>query len=87
MNTQSQGTTAPHHKTSLTPFFSCESGQSLLFSVNPDLPMDDALNHASCILAAALATSRATAEELEKEELWGIVYLLEMSKAIVDSLY
>jgi hypothetical protein len=59
---------------------------SYLFRVNPDVPAGEALEQASLLLAAA----RDMAQEYIPLDLgndaWGLVFLIETAKAVVDSV-
>lgn len=77
--------TAPERTTAQHPFFSCNARDDLLFSVRAGIPADDALEQASCFLAAARTTVYQVAEKVGSESVYGAGYLVEMAKALVDA--
>ena len=79
------GATAPKRVTAQHPFFSCSPNGAPLFSVRPNIPLDDAIDIASCFLASALDTVEQVAQNVGGDLIHGAVYLIEMSKAVVDS--
>jgi len=82
---------APTPVTGATPFGPIGPGNDngKLFSVNPGVPIGDALEKASCILAAALDVlwDMGTDAVRGSEEPWAVFFLVEMSKAVVDSVW
>lgn len=68
-----------------TPFHTCNPNQTRLFAVRPGVPLSDALEAASCTLAAVLRIVSGAAMEHDDEILHGAVFQLEAVKAIVDS--
>ena len=80
------GTHAPPHSprtSSEQAFFDC-TPDFKLFSVRKGAPSPSALASASCFLAAAIDI--ANQNDPNSDALWGSVYLIEMAKAIVDSV-
>ena len=67
--------------TAAAPFLSANSEQAMLFSVNPGVPALDALETTSCFLDDALK-----AMGNEENCCFAAHYLIQMSKAVVDSL-
>jgi hypothetical protein len=67
------------------PFFSCGPDGPALFAVRKDISALHALEQASDFLAAARRIADDTAKEAVSETAWATVYLIEMSKAIVDA--
>ena len=65
------------------PFFPTDSQGTFLFSVNADVPIEDALETASSYLLSALEVARSNAEEAKTSHGWAAVYLIEMAQAIV----
>lgn len=68
--------------TDATGFYEYSSSQKPLFSVIPGVPANGALEAASCFLAAA----RDCAYLGEENTSSAAAYLIEMAKAVVDSL-
>lgn len=66
------------------PFFSCNSEQERLFSVCEGVSILDALNQVSCFLASAQSAAES-ADGGDVRLIWAAAYLIEMSKAVVDS--
>ena len=85
MNTQAKGASAPILKTAVTKFFPCNPAQDALFSVNPSVPVEDALGTASCFLASAVGIMQEVALQIDTNEAWAALYLVEMSKGVVDA--
>ncbi len=67
------------------PFHTCSSDKTPLFAVLPGVPLEDALERASCALAAILRIVQQAAADHDDEILFGAVFQLEAVKAIVDS--
>ena len=65
------------------PFFSVNPQGECLFSVNSDVPVEDALETASSYLLSALEVARSNADEAKTSHGWAAVYLIEMAQAIV----
>lgn len=62
------------------PFFSCNSARTSLFSVNPGVPTEDALQMVQCILEDAL-----DAMNHEEETNFAVHRLVTLAKAVVDA--
>ena len=75
-------TDTQHGATDATDFFTYSSSQKKLFSVLPGVPADGALEAASCFLDVA----RDCAYSGEGNFSNAAAYLIEMAKAVVDSL-
>lgn len=76
---------SPKRITAQRPFFSCGPNDDRLFSVRADVPLSDALEQASCFLAAALSAVYEAADDAGNASVHGAAYLVEMSKAVVDA--
>ncbi len=85
MDHPTPGLTTPTRVTSPLPFFPCNPSGDRLFSVRADVPLPDALEQASCLLAVARDATYQVAESLGSAA-YGPAYLIEMAKAVVDSL-
>lgn len=85
MDYPTPGTSTPSRVTSHFPFFGCNASGDRLFSVRADVPLPDALEQASCLLAVARDAAYQVAESL-RSAAYGPAYLIEMAKAVVDSL-
>lgn len=85
MDHPTPGTSTPTRVTSHLPFFPCNPSGDRLFSVRADVPLPDALEQASCLLAVARDVTYQVAEGLGSAA-YGPAYLIEMAKAVVDSL-
>lgn len=79
-------TTKPIRITKEHPFFSCSVDSQSLFKITQGIELDDALNQASCFLASTLKITEDLAFENDSAQAWAAHYLVEISKAIVDSL-
>lgn len=75
-------TNTQHGATDATDFFTYSSSQKTLFSVRPGVPANGALEMASCFLDVA----RDCAYSGEGNFSNAAAYLIEMAKAVVDSL-
>ncbi|MDP3322679.1 MAG: DUF3077 domain-containing protein [Hydrogenophaga sp.] len=75
----------PVRTTKEHPFFSCSVHQDPLFLINSGVKFEDALSQASCFLSSALKISEDAAFECDTAQAWASCYLIEISKAIVDS--
>ncbi|SDJ61304.1 DUF3077 domain-containing protein [Pseudomonas indica] len=60
-------------------------GFSTLFSVQPGVPVLDALEHASALLGVALEGARDLAIQGDEQQPWAVVYLLESTLALVNA--
>lgn len=68
--------------TDATGFYEYSASQKNLFSVVPGVPANGALEAASCFLAAARDCAHSGEENISS----AAAYLIEMAKAVVDSL-
>ena len=62
---------------------------SSLFSVNPGVPVQEALKHASLLLKGAELTADDIHSHLsgyEAEQLWNVIHGIEMARSLVDAL-
>ena len=81
------GASAPQtHSTSHYPFYRCTPEHACLFSVNQGIPAAAALEQASVFLDAALGVARDCAVEEIQDRYWTMVYLMDMAKAVVNSV-
>lgn len=73
------------------PFFSCNPNGDSLFTVRAGLPLEDALNEASCFLGAAQGVVSDAAMDLsgpehpESRDIFAALYLVQFAKALVDA--
>ena len=72
----------------VTHFSGCNLDGLSLFKVNPEVPVSDALEHASCLMDCANKLTVMAACELEEPgaALWAAHFLNEMAKAVVDDV-
>ena len=86
--TQPQGAPAPR-VTKNTPFVRANAAGEMLFSVRAGVPAVDALEMASCYLAAARDATHQMATDLSdaglNDGVWPAYYLIEMAKAALDA--
>lgn len=66
--------------TASLPFFSCNPAQTSLFSVNPGVPSEDALQMVQCFLDDALV-----AMNKDEQMSFAACRLVEMAKAVLDA--
>ena len=70
-------------------FESCNPAGELLFEVRAGVPAVDALEMASCYMAAARDATERPAVELSEngfnDRVWGAFYLIKMAKAALDA--
>lgn len=68
-------------------FSSCGEPEQMLFRVNADVPLQQALEHASTLLyyAKKLALDAAMGARAERYA-WALHFLAEMGKAVVDDV-
>ncbi|MCB2256463.1 DUF3077 domain-containing protein [Pseudomonas chlororaphis] len=68
-------------------FGTCGDGDQTLFRVNADVPLHQALEHASTLLyyAKKLALDAAMEEQGERYA-WAAHFLAEMGKAVIDDV-
>jgi formaldehyde-activating enzyme involved in methanogenesis len=69
-----------------TGFASIANHQPHLFQVNPNIPAGEALEQASLLLAAAYDMAHEVAQLDVGNDVWGMACLIEMAKAVVDSV-
>jgi hypothetical protein len=88
MSKQTKGAAAPKRTTSRLAFERANAAGDLLFEVRPGVPATDALECASCYLAAAKEATcelAMTQSEGGLERIWAAYYLIFMAKAVVDA--
>ena len=71
------------------PLYTCAHQGTSLFSINPGVPVQDALNHASLLLKGAELTAddiRSHLSGFEAEQLWNVIHSVEMARGLVDAL-
>lgn len=78
--------TPPCARTVAIPFQRIADHQPHMFTVAPDVDAGLALEHASLILAAAHRMAEAVAQLDIGDDAWGMACLIDMAKAIVDSV-
>ena len=78
-------------------FWQVNAGQQMLFSVNAGVPRQDALRAASCMLDLCHELSRAigmlsddqllkgTSDIDPRQLAWGVAYLSDMAKGVIDA--
>lgn len=81
-------TRSPSNKTlGVVTFAVCGCQGRELFRVNPDVPILEAMEHASLLLACAKALSLEAALDADGARYaWASHYLSEMGKAVIDDL-
>lgn len=73
-------------KTVASPFFQANYAGQTLFAVAEGVPVDDALEWASCFLASVIDTLASLADEHTQEpQFYTAVYLAQMAKAAVSA--
>ncbi len=80
MAVNTQGTTVP------VSFFSCNSDQTNLFSVQPGVPVLNALQMASTFLSVAHGSACQADESCADNSGNAAAYLVTMAKAVIDSI-
>jgi hypothetical protein len=66
-------------------FSTCGPSRQPLFRVNPDIPIESALEHASNLLACIHELSLdAAMNDAGKQSIWAVHHLSDMAKAILD---
>ncbi|MCC7311092.1 MAG: DUF3077 domain-containing protein [Sulfuritalea sp.] len=81
-----QAPIAGTRKTQFKKFFSCNPNQDALFAINADIDLDDALEQASTFLSSAEKVVRDLAMmNGGNESAFAALYLVQMSKALVDA--
>ena len=71
------------------PLYTCAHQGTSLFSINPGVPVQDALKHASLLLKGAELTAddiRFHLSGFEAEQLWNVIHSVEMARGLVDAL-
>ena len=71
------------------PLFTCAHEGTSLFSINPGVPLQDALKHASLLLKGAELTAddiRSHLSGYEAEQLWCVIHGIEMARGLMDAL-
>ncbi|RMQ99950.1 hypothetical protein ALP94_01888 [Pseudomonas savastanoi pv. glycinea] len=78
----------PHTSTKTlgtTTFSTCGPSRQPLFRINPDIPIECALEHASSLLACIHELSHDVAMgDSGKQSVWAVHHLSDMAKAILD---
>ena len=72
-----------------SPLFTCAHQGTSLFSINPGVPLQDALKHASLLLKGAELTAddiRSHLSGYEAEQLWCVIHGIEMARGLMDAL-
>ncbi len=72
-----------------SPLFTCADEGTSLFSINPGVPLQDALKHASLLLKGAELTAddiRSHLSGYEAEQLWCVIHGIEMARGLMDAL-
>lgn len=82
---ESNSAQAPTRVTAQHPFFSCNPSGDQLFSVRENISATDALEQASCFMAAARHATYQAADDANSEAVFGAAYLIEMAKAVLDA--
>ncbi|WP_340163283.1 DUF3077 domain-containing protein [Pseudomonas maioricensis] len=68
-----------------TTFSTCGPARQPLFRINPDIPIESALEHASSLLACIHELSLGAAmDNAGEKSVWAVHYLSDMAKAILD---
>jgi hypothetical protein len=81
-----QAPIAGTRKTQFKTFFSCNPNKDALFAINADIDLDDALEQASTFLCSAEKVVRDLAMmNGGNENAFAALYLVQMSKALVDA--
>ena len=71
------------------PLFTCAHQGTSLFAINPGVPVQDALKHASLLLKGAELTAddiRSHLSGFEAEQLWSVIHGVELARGLVDAL-
>ncbi|UXZ96552.1 DUF3077 domain-containing protein [Pseudomonas phytophila] len=68
-----------------TTFSTCGPSRQPLFRINPDIPIESALEHASSLLACIHELSLdAALGDAGKQSVWAVHHLSDMAKAILE---
>jgi hypothetical protein len=66
-------------------FSTCGQSRQPLFRVNPDIPIESALEHASSLLACIHELSLDSAlGDARKQSMWAVHHLSDMARAILE---
>ncbi|MCS4284137.1 hypothetical protein M2396_002430 [Pseudomonas sp. BIGb0278] len=79
----------PLPSTTAHPFGRCEAGHPPLFSVNPNIPIEDALVHVALHLRCAYETGMQAMEHMREEGrglYWANLHAVEAAEGVVESL-
>ncbi len=71
------------------PLFTCAHQGTSLFAINPGVPVQDALKHASLLLKGAEMIAddiRSHLSGFEAEQLWCVIHGVELARGLVDAL-
>ena len=71
------------------PLFTCAHQGTSLFAINPGVPVQDALKHASLLLKGVELTAddiRSHLSGFEAEQLWSVIHGVELARGLVDAL-
>lgn len=68
------------------PFMSCNREQQNLFSVNPGIDQQDALDLAKCFLTSAAGSIVEAEGDIGQNHAYLIAYTLEFAEAILESM-
>lgn len=79
------GATAPVRKTAHIDFHTINADGDKLFSIRENIPLEDAIEQASCFAATVADLVNQAALDGDTYQLWAAAYLADMSKAILDS--
>ena len=75
--------------TTALPFVRANAAGDLLFEVRPGVPTINALETASCYMAAARDTAIQAAEASSGDKpdgAWAVFYLVDLAKTVLDSV-
>ena len=78
----------PKQTTRPTPFGHCDRSEDPLFCVQPDLPIEHALEHASCVLGTARVLTLAAQDLCTEHQSylnWASLQLAETGLALVEA--
>lgn len=75
----------PNKTLGTTTFSTCGPSRQPLFRINPDIPIESALEHASSLLACIHELSLdAALGDAGKQSVWAVHHLSDMAKAILE---
>lgn len=66
-------------------FFAPAGKPTAVFNVRADLPPDEAFELASSFLSGTIAMATGLASCVDREEVWSLLYQIEMAKAVLDA--